>query len=73
MEPISKEHMTMAAKPDVSTIAKTTIDQAQAAYEKANDATHESLQVFDAAGVAFKARFADIQMKSLEFTNANVA
>ena len=57
---------------DVSAYAQKSVDQAQAAFEKANDLAHSNVQVFDAAANAYKFRFADIQMKAMEITQINL-
>ncbi len=57
---------------DVSAYAQKSVDQAQAAFEKANDMAHSNAQVFDAAANAYKFRFADIQMKAMEITQINL-
>jgi hypothetical protein len=57
---------------DVSAYAQKSVDQAQAAFEKANDLAHSNVRVFDAAASAYKFRFADIQMKAMEITQINL-
>lgn len=57
---------------DVSAYAQKSVDQAQAAFEKANDMAHSNAQVFDAAANAYKFRFADIQMKAMEIAQINL-
>ena len=46
--------------------------KAQQAFDKANEMAHSNVQLFDQAATACKARFADLQMKTMEFTQANV-
>ena len=41
---------------DVSNLALKSVDQAQAAFEKATEVAHSNVQMFDAAGSAYKAR-----------------
>jgi hypothetical protein len=55
-----------------ASIAQQSVDQAQAAFEKASEVAHENVQVLDAAAVAYKTRFADLQMKAMEITQANM-
>ena len=56
----------------MQTLAQNTVDQAQAAFEKATEVAHSNVQMFDAAASAYKARVADIQMKTMEFAQLNV-
>jgi phasin len=64
--------MTSEIPADMTALAQKTVDQAQAAFEKANDMAHSNVQVLDAAASAYKARLADIQMKAMEITQINV-
>ena len=57
---------------EVTAFAQKSVDQAQAAFEKANEMVHGNAQVFDAAASAYKARLADIQLKTMEITQTNV-
>lgn len=57
---------------EVSDIAQKSVDQAQAAFERASDLAHSNVQYFDAAAGAFKARAADIQLKAMEITQINM-
>ena len=57
---------------DANAYAQKSVDQAQVAFEKANDMAHSNAQVFDAAANAYKFRFADIQMKAMEITQINL-
>lgn len=57
---------------DVSNLALKSVDQAQAAFEKATEVAHSNVQMFDAAGSAYKARVTDIQLKTMEFAQLNV-
>jgi hypothetical protein len=57
---------------DVSDFAQRSVDQAQAAFEKASEVAHGNMQAFDAAAGAFKARTLDLQMKAMEIAQANV-
>jgi hypothetical protein len=61
-----------ALAADVASFAQKSVDQAQAAFDKATDLAHSNVQLFDAAATAYKARLADIQMKAVEITQANV-
>lgn len=74
-EPMSnkkaKPEMTSEITPDVTAIAQKTVDQAQAAFEKAGEIAHSNVQLFDAAANACKNRFNDFQLKAIEFTQAN--
>ncbi|NJM29192.1 MAG: hypothetical protein HC855_02845 [Rhizobiales bacterium] len=60
------------ALENAANIARRSVDQAQAAFEKASEVAHENVQVLDAAAVAYKTRFADLQMKAMENTQANM-
>jgi len=57
---------------DVSAFAQKSVDQAQAAFEKANDVAHSNVQLFDAAASAYKNRVTDFQLKAMEATQINV-
>lgn len=57
---------------DVAAMAQKTVDQAQAAFEKAGEIAHSNVQLFDAAANATKNRFNDFQLKAIEFSQANV-
>ena len=57
---------------EVSDFAQKSVDQAQAAFDKASDFAHSHMQHFDAAASAFKARAADIQLKAMEITQINM-
>ncbi len=67
-----RNEMNTEIQADVSAYAQKSVDQAQAAFEKANDMAHSNVQVFDAAANAYKFRFADIQMKAMEITQINL-
>lgn len=68
----TKIEMDTEIPADVSEFASKSVDQAQAAFEKATEFAHKNVQLLDAAAGAYKARFADIQMKAMEITNANM-
>ncbi len=53
-------------------MAEQTVDQAQAAAEKAGEIAHGQVQVFDASANAFKNNAAEIQLKAIEFAQANL-
>jgi hypothetical protein len=57
---------------EVADLAQKSVDQAQAAFDKASELAHGNVQAFDAAAGAFKARTVDLQMKSIEIAQANV-
>ena len=57
---------------DVADFAQKSVDQAQAAFDKASDIAHSNMQYFDAAAGAFKARAADIQLKAMEIAQINM-
>lgn len=63
---------TSEVQNDVTAMAQKTVDQAQAAFEKAGEIAHGNVQLFDAAASATKNRFNDIQLKAIEFTQANI-
>lgn len=67
-----KSDMTPELPVDMTNFAHKTVDQAQAAFEKANDLAHSNVQMFDAAFSAYKNRFADYQLKAMELTQLNV-
>jgi hypothetical protein len=66
--PAPKPVMTEA----VASLAQTTVDHAQAAFEKASELAHGNVQMIDAAANAYKSCFADIQLKAMEFAQLNV-
>ena len=68
----AKIEMTNEIPANVTAFAQKSVDQAQAAFEKANDLAHSNVQVFDAAFGAYKARFADLQLKAMELTQTNM-
>lgn len=57
---------------EVTEFAQKSVDQAQAAFDKASDLAHSNVQYFDAAAGAFKARAADIQLKTMEIAQINM-
>ena len=68
----AKPEMTTEVQNDVVAMAQKTVDQAQAAFEKAGEIAHGNVQLFDAAANAYKNRFNDLQLKTIEFTQANL-
>lgn len=64
----AKIEMTGELPAEVTALAQKTVDQAQAAFDKASDVAHSNVQLFDAAATAYRGRLADIQMKTVEFT-----
>ena len=68
----AKPEMTNEIQTDVAAMAQKTVDQAQAAFEKAGEIAHSNVQLFDAAANVCKNRFNDIQLKAIEFTQANL-
>lgn len=56
----------------VEDFSRKSVDQAEAAFEKAAEAAHGNVQVLDASAGAFKTRGADLQMKVMEITQANM-
>src|SRR4051794_8399252 len=59
-------------RADVSEFAQKSVDQAQAAFERASEVAHGNVQTLDAAASAFKSRAADIQMKAMEIAQSNM-
>lgn len=51
--------------------ASATVDQAQAAFDKASDLAHDNIQVFDAAASALKTNATELQLKAMEIAQAN--
>jgi hypothetical protein len=68
----AKIEMTGEFPSEVAALAQKTVDQAQAAFDKATDVAHGNVQLFDAAASAYRGRLADLQMKSVEFTQTAV-
>jgi hypothetical protein len=54
-----------------ATRKKHSVDQAQAAFDKASDIAHDNVQIFDAAAGAIKANAAELQLKAMEIAQAN--
>ena len=52
-------------------MATKSVDQAQAAFDKANDLAHSNVQIFDAAAGAFKSNATELQLKAMEIAQAN--
>jgi hypothetical protein len=69
---VAGEEVLETSVENTANIAQRSVDQAQAAFEKASEVAHENVQVLDAAAVAYKTRFADLQMKAMENTQANM-
>ena len=57
---------------EVADFAQKSVDQAQAAFDKASDLAHSNMQYFDAAAGAFRTRAADIQLKAMEIAQINM-
>lgn len=57
---------------EASDFAQKSVDQAQAAFDRASDVAHGNVQTFDAAASAFKNRAADLQLKAVEIAQNNV-
>jgi phasin len=68
----AKTEMNTEIPAEMATLAQKSVDQAQAAFEKVSEVAHSNVQMFDAAANAYKNRFTDIQLKSMEFAQANV-
>jgi len=68
----AKIEMTGELPSEVAALAQKTVDQAQAAFDKASDVAHSNVQLFDAAASAYRGRLADLQMKTVEFTQTAV-
>ena len=67
-----KPEMNTEFQQDVAGMAQKTVDQAQAAFDKATEIAHGNVQAFDAAASAAKNRINDFQLKAIEFTQANL-
>lgn len=68
----AKYKMTNEIPANVNEFAQKSVDQAQAAFDKASDMAHSNVQVFDAAFGAYKSRFADLQLKAMELAQTNL-
>ena len=68
----AKPEMNTEIPAEMATLAQKSVDQAQAAFEKASEVAHSNVQMFDAAANAYKNRFTDIQLKAMEFAQLNV-
>src|SRR5258708_7395906 len=67
-----KVEMSNEIPAEVTAFAQKSVDQAQAAFEKANEIAHSNVQVLDAAASAYKNRFADLQLRAMEIVQINV-
>lgn len=56
---------------DAADIARQSVDQAQAAFEKVSDFAHGGVQFFDATAGALKANVAELQLKAMEIAQSN--
>jgi hypothetical protein len=73
LQPQPEEYdMNTEIPAEMQNLAQKSVDQAQAAFEKATEMAHSNVQMLDAAATAYKARVADIQMKTMEFAQLNV-
>lgn len=63
---------TTEVTPEVADFARKSVDQAQAAFDKASDIAHSNIQNLDAVAGAFKARSTDIQLKAMEIAQINM-
>jgi len=61
LKPETAAEMSKEISREASDFAQKSVDQAQAAFEKASELAHGNVQAFDAAG-AFKSRTLDLQM-----------
>ncbi|MCB1380089.1 MAG: phasin family protein [Alphaproteobacteria bacterium] len=68
----AKPEMNSEMSQDMAAMAQKSVDQAQAAFDKASEIAHGNVQLFDAAASATKDRFNDLQLKAIEFAQANV-
>lgn len=68
----AKPEMTTEMPAEMAAFAQKSVDQAQAAFEKASEVAHSNVQMFDAAANAYKNRVTDIQLKAMEFAQLNV-
>ncbi|MCX7347818.1 MAG: phasin family protein [Alphaproteobacteria bacterium] len=67
-----KAEMNTELPQEMTAMAQKTVDQAQAAFDKASEIAHGNVQLFDAAANAAKNRFNDLQLKAIEFAQANI-
>ena len=67
-----KSEITPEIPKEATDFAQKSVDQVQAAFEKATEVAHGNVQAFDAATGAFKARTLDLQMKTIEIAQANL-
>ncbi|MFM8745486.1 MAG: phasin family protein [Aestuariivirga sp.] len=72
MNSAKAEKVTGQVADQVANFAQKTVDDAQAAFEKASELAHGNVQMMDAAANACKNRMTDIQLKAMEFAQANV-
>jgi hypothetical protein len=56
---------------ETADIVRRSVDHAEAAFERASEVAHSSVQVFDAAASALKANATEVQLKAIEMAQAN--
>lgn len=57
---------------ETTEFAQKSVDQAEAAFEKAADAVQDNVHVFEAVASAYKTGIVDFQKKAMEFTQKNM-
>lgn len=56
---------------ETADMVRRSVDEAEAAFERASEVAHSSVQVFDAAASALKANATEVQLKAIEMAQAN--
>ena len=64
--------MNVELPEEAKEFAAKSVDQAQAAFDKAGELAHSNVQAFDASANAFKNNAAELQLKAIEFAQANL-
>lgn len=68
----SKIELNNEIPAEMTAFAQKSVDQAQMAFEKANELAHSNVQLFDAAASAYKNHFTDLQLRAMEIAQINM-
>lgn len=69
--PVGTEIVLAGLGMEPSDVVKSSVDQAEAAFERAGDLAHSSVQTFDAAASALKANATEMQLKAIEIAQTS--
>ena len=71
-KPKKEQAMQVNMPEGVKQLAEKTVDQAQAAFDRAGEVAHKNVQVLDASASALKSNGADFQLKVMEIAQSQV-